>query len=77
MRRVFERVVQRATGSYPAADASLIRLRLSQVLSSILFAMLAPDFFSIPRQFRPVSARNAETLADSYTALFLRSINAA
>lgn len=76
MRRVFDRLVQRATSTYPRKDPSLVRLRLSQVLSSILFAMLTPDFFSIPRQFRPVNVRNAEVLADSYTVLFLHSLDA-
>jgi AcrR family transcriptional regulator len=77
MRRVFERMVQRATSTFPRTDPSLIRLRLSQVLSAILFAMLAPELFSIPRRFRPVTTKNAEILADSYTALFLGSIDVA
>jgi AcrR family transcriptional regulator len=76
MRRIFDRIVQRATSTFPKKDPSLIRLRLSQVLSSILFAMLAPDFFSMPRRFRPVSTKNAEVLADLYTALLLQSIDA-
>ncbi len=76
MRRIFDRIVQRATSTFPKKDPSLIRLRLTQVLSSILFAMLAPDFFRMPRRFRPVSTKNAEVLANSYTALFLQSIDA-
>jgi len=77
MRRVFDRLAQRATSNFPRTDPALIRLRLSQVLASILFAMLTPDFFSIPRNFRPVNAKNADVLADSYTVLFLQGLNPA
>ncbi len=74
MRRVFDRLADRAVASYPGKPSSLIRLRLAQTLSSILFVMLAPDFFGLPRSFRPVTARAASNLAESYTAAFLSSI---
>lgn len=74
MHRVFERLADRAVGAYPKKPAPLLRLRLAQMLSSILFVMLAPDFFGLPRKYQPTSSRSSAALAESYTAAFLRSI---
>lgn len=72
MRRVFDRLADRAVAAYPHQDPALLRLRLAQVLSSILFVMLAPDFFALPPDYRPLSKTAAVRLSDSYTQLFLR-----
>ncbi len=77
MRRLFERLLQRAVQTHPKQDPSLIRLRLSQMLGSILFVMLTPSLFKVPRPYRPVNASSARALADSYAGLFLQSIEAA
>lgn len=74
MRRVFDRLADRAVRSFPRRNASLIRLRMAQLLSSILFVMLAPDFFALPRSYRPTRRKSAVALADSYTEMFLESI---
>ncbi len=76
MRRVFDRLRQRATATYSQCSPSLVQLRLSQTLSSILFTMLAPSFFPVSRLHRPLAAKNVALLADSYTALFLKSLDA-
>lgn len=74
MSKVFERLVERAIATFPKKDPALLRLRLSQLLSSILFVMLAPDLFGIPRQYRPTSTNNTRLLADSYAVWFRRGI---
>ncbi len=72
MRRVFDRLADRAVAAYPHKDPSLLRLRLAQVMSSILFVMLAQDFFALPADYRPSSKASALRLSSSYTQLFLR-----
>ncbi len=74
MRSVFERLAERAESAFPRKPPPLLRLRLAQMLSSILFVMLAPDFFGLPRTYQPISKRSSAALADSYTAAFLRTI---
>ena len=74
MRRVFDRLADRAVRTFPRKNASLIRLRMAQLLSSILLVMLAPDFFALPRSHRPTRRKSAVALADSYTEMFLQSI---
>ncbi len=66
MVKLFDRLSQRAAHEYPARAPQEIRLAVSQVLSSILFSMLAPDFFPLSREYRPTSPKNVRGLADSY-----------
>ncbi len=70
MVRVFDRLAQRALREYPAKSPRELRLILSQILSSILFALMAPDFFPLSREYRLTSSKNARSLADSYTRTF-------
>ena len=74
MRRVFDRLVQRAVEAYPARNADVLRLRMAQVLSSILFTMLQPALFSVKRTQRLSSSEHARNLADSYAQLFYSGI---
>ena len=74
MRRVFDRLAERAVAAFPRKQTAMLRLRLAQTFSSSLFVMLAPDFFGLPRSFQPNSARNAASLAETYTSAFLHSI---
>ncbi len=74
MRRVFDRLADRAVAAFPGKEPSFVRLRLVQVLSSILFVMLAPDLFGLPANYRPVNPRHSQSLAESYTTAFLDSI---
>jgi TetR/AcrR family transcriptional regulator, regulator of cefoperazone and chloramphenicol sensitivity len=69
-RKVFERLVDRATQAYPAIEPKQVRLRISQILSSLMFVMLAPDFLPVAREFRLTSSKNARSLAESYAAMF-------
>ncbi len=70
MARVFDRLVRRAIREYPAKDPNYLRFVLSELMSSILFAMLAPGFFPVPREYQMTGAKNARALADTLTRLF-------
>ena len=70
MVRVFERLAQRAIREYPAKNPHELRLLLSNILSSVLFSLLAPDFFPLSREHRLTSSKNARRLANSYTRTF-------
>ena len=74
MRRVFDRLVQRAVEAYPAREADVLRLRMAQVLSSILFTMLQPALFTVKRAERLTNSEHARSLADSYAQLFYSGI---
>jgi len=71
IRNVFDRLVEKAVKQYPKRNAEEIRLRLSQILSSIMFSMLAPNFLSVAKKFQLTSSENARRLAASYTKFFL------
>jgi AcrR family transcriptional regulator len=70
MVKVFERLVQRAVREFPDKNPKELRLVLSQMMSSIMFFMLDRDFFPVPREFQPVTAKSARALADFYTRQF-------
>ena len=70
MVKVFEGLARRAAREHPAKSSRELRLIISQILSAILFSMLAPDFFPLSREYRLTSSRNARTLADSYARTF-------
>jgi AcrR family transcriptional regulator len=74
MSRVFDGLAQRAVRAYPARDAGLLRLRMAQVMSSILFTMLQPDLFTVKRALRLTNSAHARQLADSYAQLFYSGI---
>lgn len=71
IRDVFERLVERAVKEYPKRDEEELRLRLSQILSSIMFSMLAPNFLTVEKKFQLTSSENAKRLASSYVEFFL------
>jgi AcrR family transcriptional regulator len=70
MVRVFDHLTQRAIREYPEKSARELRLIVSQILSTIMFSLLAPDFFPLSREYRLTSSKNARSLADSYTRRF-------
>lgn len=74
MRRVFDGLVRRAIQAFPDRDADLLRLRMSQVMSSILFTMLQPALFTVKPAHRLTSSEHARQLADSYAQLFFAGI---
>jgi AcrR family transcriptional regulator len=70
MRRLVDGLAQRAILAYPARDATLLQLRMNQILASILFSMLQPGFFNVQSARRPKDSAQARGLADSYARLF-------
>lgn len=74
MSRVFDRLARRATDAFPTKDRRELRLRLAQVVSGIMFAVLKPDFFPVPPQYQLTSANRARRLATSYANLFLGGV---
>jgi AcrR family transcriptional regulator len=74
MVRVFNGLADRAALAYPRKNPQLLRLRLVQVMSSMLFLVLAPGFFSGSSRRRKPDGLQAEQYADSFATLFLRGI---
>ncbi len=70
MIKVYDRLVKRAARDYPNTDSKLIRLGISQIMSSIMFALLAGDFFPVPREYQLTASRNARVLAEAYARGF-------
>lgn len=71
--KVFDRLVERASREDPQRDAVETRLLLSQILSSIMFTMLAPNFFSVAKKYQLTSPEHAKNLAAYYTKLLLNT----
>ncbi len=69
--KVFERLAERITHDDPQRDPAETRLLLSQILSAIMFAMLAPNFFKVVRKYQLTNAEHARNLAVYYTGLLL------
>jgi TetR/AcrR family transcriptional regulator, regulator of cefoperazone and chloramphenicol sensitivity len=63
MARLFDRLAQRAIREFPGSDPKRLRWAVSQVLSSIVLSMLAPELFAVSRDYQPVSPKNARMLA--------------
>lgn len=70
MNKSFERLVQRAVQEYPRRNPQELRLRLSLILSSILFNVLAPGFLAVPQKYQLTSSENAKNLAAFYAETF-------
>ena len=74
MSKVFDGLASRAARAYPNKDQQLLRLRLAQVLSAVMLAILKPDFFKVARKYQLTSTKHAKQLAASYAAMFLAAI---
>ncbi len=68
---VFERLCQRAVREYPSEDSHKMRFLISNIMASIMFSLLAPGFFPLPREYQPTSAKNARFVADAYAQQFI------
>jgi AcrR family transcriptional regulator len=73
MIKVFESLVERVIHEDPRRDRAETRLLLSQILSSIMFTMLAPNFFSVAQKYQLSTSERAKNLATYYTKLFLNA----
>ncbi|MEW6093980.1 MAG: TetR/AcrR family transcriptional regulator [Chloroflexota bacterium] len=72
--RVFERLVEGAMAEYPGKDPGQIRFLLSQVISAIMFAMLAPGFFPLPEKVQPLDEERCRAIAKSYAKTFFSAM---
>ncbi len=74
MIQVYEKLAARATREYPDGYRPEINLLLSQILASIMFSLLAPDFFPLAAKYRLTKSINARTLAEYYSKLFMKNV---
>ncbi len=74
MEKVFDGLAERAARAYPAKDQQMVRLRISQLMSAVMFTVLRPDFFPVASKYRLNSSKHAKGLAASYTQMFLAAI---
>jgi len=74
MLRVFEGLSSRANRAFPDKDPNILRLRMSQLMSCIMFAILRPDFFKVAAKYQLTDSNHARALADDYSQLFLGTI---
>jgi AcrR family transcriptional regulator len=74
MVKVYNGLVERAVRAYPRKDREILRMRLAQVMYSIMFLLLTPDFFGVASRRRATKAQQAQVYAGSFATLFLRGI---
>lgn len=74
MLKIFNNLTDRASLAYPRKYKEVIRMRLAQVMCSILFLVLSPDFFGIMSGKRLSKSDQARLYASSFAALFVRSL---
>jgi AcrR family transcriptional regulator len=74
MIKIFDRLAERAAEAYPRKYKEVLHMRLAQVMCSILFLVLSPDFFGIMTGKRMSKAEQAQLYASSFATLFIRSI---
>ncbi len=75
MARVFEKLVARALSEYPSRDSDQIRFLLAQVVSSLMFTMLAPGFFTLPEKFQPLDSVHCRALARESAQTFFAALS--
>lgn len=74
IRQAYEGLVERMSEMLPRHDPKRIRLLLSQILGSVIFSMLTPDFLAVDPPFRPNDEVRCRRLAALHTEFFLATI---
>ncbi len=74
MIQVYDRLVARAVQEYPQKNKQEVSLLLSQILSSIMFSLLAPNFFPLAQKYRLTNSANAKNVAAQYVKVFLNNM---
>ncbi len=69
--KVFDQLAERILREDPKRDPVETRMLLSQILSAIMFAMLAPNFFKVAKKYQLTNPEHARNLAVYYTNLLL------
>lgn len=72
--RVFEKLVERAVSEYPHKERDDIRFLMAQIVSSLLFSVLSPGFFSLPEKFQSLDAPHCRTMAVQYARIFFAAM---
>ncbi len=71
MIKTFDKLAERVKYDHLQSDPVETRLLLSQIFSSIMFTMLAPNFFNVARKYQLTTSEHAKNLAAFYTKLLL------
>ncbi len=74
MSRVFEKLAERAVSEYPHKEQAEIRFLMAQIVSSLLFSVLAPGFFSLPEKFQPLDTQHCRVMAEQYARIFFAAL---
>ena len=74
IRQVFDHLAGRAAREYPGKDPDELRFLLSKICTSIMFILLAPDFFPQADRYQPAGEGNRRRIAGSYARLFLAAV---
>jgi AcrR family transcriptional regulator len=72
--KVFDRIVVCALREYPSKNPDDLRFLLSQIFSSIMFTMMAPDFFPMVAVYQSLDSDKCKALAERYVRIFVGSI---
>src|SRR3972149_8126679 len=74
LRKAFDRLAARATDELPHEDPAQVRFLLSHLLGSIMFTMLAPNFFNLKKPYLPADSPRRRRLAEEYAGMFFTSL---
>jgi AcrR family transcriptional regulator len=77
IRKAYDRLASRAIGELSGEDPARVRFLLSHVLGSVMFMLLAPDFFKLKKPYKPSDVASRQRLADEYTTMFFASLSRA
>jgi AcrR family transcriptional regulator len=77
IRKAYERLAKRAITELPSEDPARIRFLLSHLLGSVMFTLLAPDFFKLKKPYRPSDLARRRSLAREYTVMFYNGLGRA
>lgn len=72
--QVYERLAVRAAQEYPRKNKQEMSVLLAQILSSIMFSLLAPAFFPVAQEYRLTNSENAKNVAANCVKIFLNNI---
>jgi AcrR family transcriptional regulator len=75
IRQAFDRTVERVLEAFPEVDPEWARFVVSQVFASLMFTLLAPDFFTVSDRYLPEDSDRCRLLAGSYAGWVERLLN--
>ncbi len=72
--KAFNLLLERTAREYPGRNKGELQLMLSQIMYSIMFSMLAPNFLPVDPGYRLTSSENAKNLAEYHSKVFLTMV---